>query len=379
MIALLSRSGVQKVLDRLPYLSKEDFLVSLPSAGTLLELNEGKKTIGYGYSGRGHRYDASVTETPLHKIFFTKKLRAAYQRRQHDFDPLPQAYRLIHNEADEIPGITIEIFLTYAVVTYFNQGILAHEQALVEALQSVLKIDGIYAKYRTPEPSPIHTKLIWGEPAPEEIIIEEGKGKYAVRIMEGLMTGLFLDQRANRDWLQKHSDRKRVCNTFSYTGSLSIACGLGNAYVTRSIDLSRTYSDWCRHNLALNDLLIPEHESIASDTFAHFAYCKRKGIKYDLIILDPPTFSKNKKGTFSVPDNYERLVKEAIELLSPKGLLMSCTNYSQWSLPQFKRLHQNWIARHYRVIHEGGADLDFPKHPYWPESEHLKCIVLQLN
>lgn len=379
MIVLLSRSGIEKIHSRIPYLSKEDFLESLPSAGTLLELNEGKKTIGYGYSGRGHRYDASVTETPLHKIFFTKKIRAAYQKRQQDFSPLPQAYRLIHNEADEIPGITIEIFLTYGVITYFNQGVISHEKGLIEALQSVLKLDAIYAKYRTPEQSPIHTKLIWGEAAPEEIIIVEGKAKYAVRIMEGLMTGLFLDQRANRDWLQKHSERRRVCNTFSYTGSLSIACGLGNAFITRSVDLSRTYSDWCKHNLDLNELHIPEHETITSDTFAHFAYCKRKGVQYDLIILDPPTFAKTKKGTFSVPENYQRLVKEAVELLGPKGRLMSCTNYSQWSLGQFKRLHQNWIKQNYKIIHEGVADLDFPKHPNWPESEHLKCIVLQLN
>lgn len=378
MLALLSRQGVKKVENQIPYLTKEDFLESLPVEGTLLEFSNGAKTIAYGYSGKGHRYDACITDEPLSSKYILDKLEIAYKKRLQAFGILPQAYRLVHNEADQLPGLTIEIFQAFAVITYFNKGLIAHTQILIDSLNKLLRLQGIYTKDRTPNPTAQHTQLVFGISAPEELVIEETTGLYTVRLMAGLMTGLFLDQRANRIWLQKHAVGKRVCNSFSYTGSLSIACGVGNAKSTKSIDLSRTYTDWCRHNLDINQLSAPTHEAISSDTFAHFAYCQRKGITYDLIILDPPTFAKNKSGTFSVPENYGQLVREASKVLAPRGTLVCCTNYSQWSLSQFQKEVQKNFPLSHRIIHQGNADRDFPQHPHWPESEHLKYLALEL-
>lgn len=377
MTVLLSRSGISKVQQHAPYLTKEDFLEAIPGPGSLLEYNDGTRTIAYGYSGKGHRYCACITDQLINEHFLLKSIERAFNYRLSQFGKLPEAYRLIHNEADGLPGITIEVFQKYAVLTYFNQGIITYEAAIVKALRTITDFEGIYAKYRTPEPTQIHTQLIWGTAAPAEIFIQESIGKYSVRLTDGLMTGLFLDQRANREWLYQHSSNKNVCNTFSYTGSLSVACGLGNATSTKSIDLAKTYTEWCQDNLALNDLTGPRHEAICSDTFAHFAYCARKNIQYDLIILDPPTFSKNKKGTFSVPENYSRLAKEAYTLLTKKGILMCCTNYSQWSQAQFKQVLQKALPPSAKIFKECGADRDFPKHPHWSESEHLKCVFIE--
>jgi 23S rRNA (cytosine1962-C5)-methyltransferase len=377
MTVLLSRSGISKVQQYAPYLTKDDFLESIPVPGSLLEYSNGTSTIAYGYSGKGHRYNACITDEPISDSLFLKQIKRALNYRLSQFDKLPEAYRLIHNEADRLPGITIEIFQKYAVLTYFNQGIITYEGAIVKALRTIVTLEGVYAKYRTPETTQTHTQLIWGTEAPAEIIIQEPIGKYSVRLADGLMTGLFLDQRANRQWLYHNSSNKNVCNTFSYTGSLSVACGLGNATSTKSIDLAKTYTEWSQHNLAINDLTPPKHEAISSDTFAHFAYCTRKSIQYDLIILDPPTFSKNKKGTFSVPENYSRLAKEAYALLSKNGILMCCTNYSQWSQVQFKQVLQKALPPSAKIFKECGADRDFPKHPHWSESEHLKCVFIE--
>lgn len=377
MTILLSRNGINKVYQHSPYLVKEDFLENLPQAGTLLEYSDGTTIIGCGYSGRGHRYDACVLDHTLNELQLLKIFQKALHYRESNFKKLPQAYRLIHNEADGLPGITVEIFQRYAVITYFNQGIIAFEAIITKTLQKIVPLNGIYAKYRTPEQPIVHTKLIWGEEAPTEIIIEEEIGQYSVRLADGLMTGLFLDQRANRKWLAQNSRGRVVCNTFCYTGSLSIACGIGLATNTKSVDLSKTYTEWCQHNLALNQLMAPNHEAICSDTFDHFAYCTRKGLIYDLIILDPPTFSKNKKGTFSVPENYTKLAREAYSLLSKKGIMICCTNYSQWSQAQFKQILQKTLPPSAKVIKECGADIDFPKHPNWSESEHLKCIFIE--
>jgi 23S rRNA (cytosine1962-C5)-methyltransferase len=194
------------------------------------------------------------------------------------------------------------------------------------------------------------------------------------------MNGLFLDQRANRLWLQSVSKNKTICNTFSYTGSLTIACASGGAKTTASIDLSKTYSDWCQENIQLNKLNSDYHQVITTDVFEHFDFCKRKNIQYDIIILDPPSFAKKKGGSFSAENNYKDLLVAALLLLSEQGLLVCSTNFSQWSLEEFCSQLLD-TAKKYgyktKLVYQAQADKDFPVHPHWEASNHLKFVGLQ--
>lgn len=376
----IKKSGLAKLREGLPYLLKEDFFEQLPKAGTSILIVDSQKTY-YGYIGKGHKADIAIISQPFDSSYFQTRINLALKKRLTDFSPLPEAYRLIHNEADAIPGLTIEIFQLFAVVTYYNQGIIKFEQDIIAALTETTKLEGVYAKYRLPgEERPL--QVIWGKAAPEQLVVTESTGKYIVKLNDGLMNGLFLDQRANRIWLAQNALNKDICNTFSYTGALSIACATGNAKSTCSVDLSAPYSHWCEENIQLNHFDAHKHTTIVSDTLGHFEYCRRNQIKYDQIILDPPTFAKKKGGSFSVAVNYQDLISASLPLLRIHGELVCSTNYSQWTASEFQALIPSTAKKYgytLQCIYTASADKDFPIHPHWPESDHLKFAVFQLQ
>ncbi|MBP7057396.1 class I SAM-dependent rRNA methyltransferase [Candidatus Gracilibacteria bacterium] len=383
MNIVLSRKGSEKVRYQSPYFTTEDFIEALPSEGTVVHLIDGKNSVGQAYVGQGHRYQAARLQEDLSVPALTKLFRRAYELRGQQFKLLPTAYCLVHSEADGLPGIEIEIYHYYASITYFNAGILKHEGAIQASLFAVLPhLRGSYRRLRLPSVATTEPVLSYGIPAPEELIIEETIGKYIVKLNEGLMTGLFLDQRNNRLWLSQNSENKHVCNTFSYTGSLSVACALGGSASTTSVDLSKVYSQYCRNNLTLNHLPAETNKVVVSDTFDHFNYCERKRLKYDMIILDPPTFSKKKKGSFSVPDNYHQLITQASRLLTENGTLVCSTNYSQWTQQAFAKLIKDTLARNNKqaaLLYQSSASQDFPVNPHWPESQFLKFVAVAVK
>ena len=379
----IRKTGILQLNKGIPYLTKQDFLEVLPEEGACFEIIHNGKSLAFGYSGRSQKNDVCVIDKPLSGEFLKKKLQQALEKRKKIFPKFPEAYRLIHSEADGVPGIHIEIFNDYAVITNFNHGIEHYQNDLIAALRiSLPHLNGMYAKDRTPTPKKPETTVIYGEPAPENLIINENGGRFIVRLNSGLMTGLFLDQRANRAWLKTMCKGKSICNTFSYTASLSIACAMGGARETTSVDISKTYNDWAKENFVLNSLDLKKNHIITNDTFDHFQFCQRKNIRYDMIILDPPTFAKKKTGTFSVNKNYEELIKESIPLLNPHGVLVCSTNYTQWSGQDFLSMLNGMfksLRKHYTIVHKAHADKDFPILVNYPESHHLKFIAIQIR
>ncbi|MBI4836174.1 MAG: class I SAM-dependent rRNA methyltransferase [Candidatus Abawacabacteria bacterium] len=374
------KTGIAKLLAQIPYLTKDDFFESLAKEGTSIEIVVASQKF-YGYIGHTHKAQICITEKPLDSDYISWLLKLAWQKRQQSFPILPEAFRLIHSEADGIPGIHIELFHQFAVITCFNRGIQVWQSILIEVLIKLMPLQGIYLKDRSPTNSNSPIQLIWGNSAPLNLIIAEKTGQFIVKLAAGLMNGLFLDQRGNREYLMSISKGKHICNTFSYTGALSIACAVGGAASTVSVDLSKTYSEWCVENMVLNKLASTNNQVITSDTFAHFSFCRRKGIKYDIIILDPPTFAKKKQGSFSVAQNYQDLIMQALPLLNKRGSLICSTNFAQWSKQDFdQHIHHYAQKAGFKVQtqYRGSADKDFPPHQAWPESNHLKFISVQI-
>lgn len=185
-----------------------------------------------------------------------------------------------------------------------------------------------------------------GDPLPEAIVVSEIDWKLEVRLYDGLSTGLFLDQRENRAAMALAIARRRekmqasgksmepltVLNTFAYTCAFSVACAKAGA-LTTSVDVSGRYLDWGKRNFAHNAIDTTEatgHRFARMDTFEFFAYAARKGLRYDLIILDPPSFAagSKKKGIkpFSSISDYGDLVTQAAGLLKPHGAIFASTN-----------------------------------------------------
>ncbi|MFM2481256.1 bifunctional 23S rRNA (guanine(2069)-N(7))-methyltransferase RlmK/23S rRNA (guanine(2445)-N(2))-methyltransferase RlmL [Celerinatantimonas sp. YJH-8] len=164
------------------------------------------------------------------------------------------------------------------------------------------------------------------------LVVEEYGAKLYVNLRDYLDTGLFLDHRNMRHWLAQHSQGKRVLNLFAYTGSASVHAALGGATLVTTIDMSKTYLNWAMDNFRLNHLTISDHEFIRADCLKWLALPDQR--QFDLIFLDPPTFSNSKKmeGTFDVQRDHMTLIKQAMSRLSEDGTLVFSNNKRQFKL-----------------------------------------------
>ena len=291
---------------------------------------------------------------PAPGVDFRQPLTAAVARRQ----PLiasgvTQASRVFSGQADGMDGIYIDVYGEGAtLIVYEGRPPRSfepeREASVVLDLLRPLGVRAVYLKPFAKDRSRLGGELpaiatdpnpSAGEPLPDSFLIREHAWQLEIRLYDGLSTGLFLDQRDNRKFVHDFAKRFKaprpaeVLNTFAYTCAFSVAAAVGGAGTT-SVDVSPRYLDWGKRNLAHNGIdPSPEHgrhRFARMDTFEFFAYARRKGLRYDLILLDPPSFGSGnkKKGIrpWSAESDYARLVREAAELLNPRGVLFASTN-----------------------------------------------------
>ena len=181
-------------------------------------------------------------------------------------------------------------------------------------------------------------KPLWGVESQPKIVCSEKGMKLEIHPYDGFSTGIFLDQRNNREFLRKSFSDKEVLNCFSYTCAFSVACALNHNRVT-SVDLSKKYLEWGKINFVLNGLKPDDYFFYAVDVFEQFKKAKKLGKSYDLIILDPPSFSRNNQGkAFSVKRDMKELVEESCDVLNSKGVLFVSSNLATWSSVVLKKL-----------------------------------------
>ncbi len=166
------------------------------------------------------------------------------------------------------------------------------------------------------------------------VIVREGGLKFFVNLYDYLDTGLFLDHRWTRSYVRGLSAGRRVLNLFAYTGSFTVYAAQGGAFETATVDLNANYGEWAKKNLALNALEGPNHRFYRRDVFEFLKSETRK--QWDLIILDPPTFSQSKKmeGTLDVQRDYPALIQGCLKILSPDGILFFSNNYQKFKFDE---------------------------------------------
>ena len=177
------------------------------------------------------------------------------------------------------------------------------------------------------------------------LIVLENNVKFAVYLNDGPMIGFFLDQKDVRERLKEtYSYGKTVLNTFSYTGGFSIYAALGGATKTTSVDLANRSKARTKEHFEINGLSPEAHSIIVEDVFNYFSYAVRKQLKFDIVILDPPSFARSKKRTFSVFKDYTALLEQAIAITEVGGTILASTNYSNGDMKWFKSCVQKAFA-----------------------------------
>ena len=222
-----------------------------------------------------------------------------------------EAYRLLH--VDECPlQVVIDMYRYNAVIHLFGRVSPAQLKDIEDALRKVAHVKQFFYKNRTKN----EALCVPVSPHTEMEVTEYGN-RFHLNLSDYLDTGLFLDHRETRWWIGAQSRGKAVLNTFAYTGSFSIYAAQGGARLTHSVDLSKTYCEWIKKNLALNGMEPETNWVFKMDTMEYFKYATRKKLQFDIIVIDPPTFSKNKGASFSIQKDHPALINAALALLAP--------------------------------------------------------------
>jgi len=218
---------------------------------------------------------------------------------------------------------------------------------------------------------------LWGRPIEQVEALELG-ARFAVRPAAGLSVGLFLDMRDVRTWVRTNTVGRSVLNLFSFTCAFGVSAMLGNARRVVNVDVSRPYLEWGQANYRLNDLAADPRDFIYGDAFDWLARFARRGARFDLVIVDPPSFSST---PFAIGRDYPRLIDAAARVVTRPGILVAATNHAGTSEARFEawlRAGLETAGRHAEVMarwHE--PETDFPVAP--GQTPYLKVRALALD
>lgn len=318
----------------------------------------------------------------LDETYFIQLFERAKGKRQHVVaSDLTTAYRLFNQDGDDFGGLTIDRYGDYALFSWYNPWAYSQRPTILAAFRAVYPdLLGGYEKIRF-KGLDYESAHLYGEAAPAPFEVLENGVRYSVFLDEGLMTGIFLDQHQIRGRLVDGlAAGKSLLNMFSYTAAFSVAAAMGGAYSTTSVDLAKRSRELSQAHFAANGLTMDQHQLVVMDVFDYFRYAKRKGLTYDVIVLDPPSFARNKKQTFSVAKDYHKLISQSLEILTEGGLIIASTNASNVSLAQFqKQLDKGMGNQTYRTLAVERLPDDFTYNPADESSNYLKVVIMEVT
>jgi len=323
----------------------------------------------------------------LEKPWLVKRLQAAIELRQQHCDlGDSDAYRLVNAEGDGLPGLTVDRYADYVMVQLYSAAWRPHLVLVTQVVQELLSPVGIYEKTRPRQTRELEAvsdsknygRLLVGTSAPQRLEVRENGLTFLVRLEQGLNTGLFLDQRRNRSDLMGRVEGKRVLNLFAYTGAFSVAAAAAGAALVTGVDASPGYTDWARENFGVNRINPKCHEFIMGDCLKVLADLAQAAKGYDIILMDPPSFSTTTKSRFTTRGGTSDLVGAALPLLADNGLLIASSNHQKVDTAEYlKELRRGALQAgcDLRVISLFGQPEDFPYPVTFPEGRYLKYAV----
>ena len=372
-----------------PLLQMEDFPNELSfDEGELVELVDSRqKFVAKAYlakqnKGVGWVFSLDNADS-FNEAFFKKQFEKAKRKRTDlQSDPETTTYRHFNAEGDGIPGVTIDHYDGFAVVSWYSEGIFRYQTAIIAAFQVVFpETKGIYEKFRYQRKDGLISRYVRGDAAPTPLIVKENSINYATYLDDGLMTGIFLDQRDVRGALtERYAAGKRVLNTFSYTGAFSVAAAMGGAIETTSVDVANRSLERTKEQFAVNNLDGDAQKIYVMDVFDFIRYAIRKELQYDVTIIDPPSFARTKKRTFSVTKDYTQLLEELIQITAPDGTLIVSSNAANYKEKNFKQdIDQAFKNSHcdYRILETFHLPSDFAVPAGSKTSDYLKVFIIK--
>ena len=331
---------------------------------------------------KGLGWFVSTDKVTFNQAFFEALFRQAKEKRSAYYqDELTTAFRLFNQEGDGFGGLTVDLYGDYAVFSWYNSYVYQIRKVISEAFRQVFpEVLGAYEKIRF-KGLDYESAHVYGQEAPDFFTVLENGVLYQVFMNDGLMTGIFLDQHEVRGSLVDGlAMGKSLLNMFSYTAAFSVAAAMGGASQTTSVDLAKRSRELSQAHFQANGISTDDHRFIVMDVFEYFKYAKRKGLTYDVIVLDPPSFARNKKQTFSVAKDYHKLISQSLEILNPGGIIIASTNAANVSRQKFtEQIDKGFAGRSYQILNKYGLPADFAYNKKDESSNYLKVISMKVS
>ena len=331
---------------------------------------------------KGLGWFVSKDKVVFNQAFFETLFRQAKEKRSAYYqDDLTTAFRLFNQEGDGFGGLTVDLYGDYVIFSWYNSYVYQIRKVISEAFRQVFpEVLGAYEKIRF-KGLDYESAHVYGQEAPDFFTVLENGVLYQVFMNDGLMTGIFLDQHEVRGSLVDGlAMGKSLLNMFSYTAAFSVAAAMGGAIQTTSVDLAKRSRELSQAHFQANGLSTDDHRFVVMDVFEYFKYAKRKGLTYDVIVLDPPSFARNKKQTFSVAKDYHKLISQSLEILNPGGIIIASTNAANVSRQKFtEQIDKGFAGRSYQILNKYGLPADFAYNKKDESSNYLKVISMKVS
>ncbi len=321
----------------------------------------------------------TTQDEPVDEAFFRSRLTDAWEYRKRLCDT--QSCRVVYSESDFLPGLVVDKFGGVLVMQTLSLGMDMRKDMLARLLCEITGATGAYERNDVPvrrhEGLEMQTGLLLGE-VPDRVEMVENGILYHVDVKHGQKTGFFLDQKQNRAAIAPLCPGARVLDCFCHNGSFALNAAKYGAKSVLGVDISEDALDVARENAARNGL------DVAFEAHNCFDFLREQtdaGEKYDLVILDPPAFTKSRQAVESALRGYKEINLRGLKLTRPGGFMVTCSCSQHVSTEAFQEM-VNHAARdakkRVRLVEYRTQALDHPILPAAPETKYLKCMILQV-
>jgi 23S rRNA (cytosine1962-C5)-methyltransferase len=384
----LARDLRAAILGGHPWIYRAALTGSLPDAPAEVEVRHGDELVARGFFDPDGPIAVRVLATGERAFDLPARVASACAIRTaaaHLIDS--DAIRLIHGEADRLPGLVLDAYAGTGVVRFDGAAAEAHWAPKIPAIADACAASGFPLTRVWARPAEGRrgggAALLGGAPdaggpggRPDPIVIRERAARFEVDVVHGQKTGFFLDQRTNRRIVGDLSAGLDVLNLFGYTGGFSVAAALGGARRVTTVDLAKPAIDAAARNLVRSGVDPEKHELVAADAFAFLGAARDAGRRWELVVCDPPSFAPSEKAVPGALGKYRQLAGLCAAVVAPGGLLATASCSSHVGQADFLDAIAKGIApRRARLVDVRGAGPDHPVDPAFPEGRYLKFAL----
>ncbi len=360
-------------------------IVGEPNSGDVIEiLRSDGRSLGVGFYNASSliavRFLSSVIEE-VNGSFFVKKIRSAYELRKKLF-PNSETFRVVNGESDFLPGLIIDKYNDYFSIQTFSAGMDLRLPLICDVLENIFHPTGIVERnestLRTLEGIPLRKNILRGNVS--ATVVELNGVKFTVDILSGQKSGFFLDQRENRVAIKPFVNNAAVLDCFSNEGGFGLYASTFGAKSVDCVDSSEEAISKAKENAALNNLNNIQFH--ATDVFQFLDRSVKAKKNWDVVILDPPSFTKSKKTVATAIKGYKEINTNGLSLVAPQGIFVSSSCSHHVDRDTFLTIIQESSVkadRKIKLLHFFGASPDHPTLPSMPETHYLKCMLFSVD